>query len=115
MTKSIVIHAELFSDAKFVELSPLARLLYLGLCYEANEQKQLTWDLQTLKYRYLPGDICDMYALEDELITCGLINFFHEDNKTKAVLLDETISLLPVHINNITSQQLISKGAANDA
>jgi len=115
MTKSIVIQAELFSDAKFVELSPLARLLYLGLCYEANGQKQLTWNLQTLKYRYLPGDDCDMDPLEDELITCGLIHVFQEDNKTKAVLLNEIIPLSSAQTNNITSQQLISKGAANDA
>ena len=63
-----------FSDAVIVALSPLARLLYLGIRLEADEYGRLKWKPNTFKLRYLPGDACDIHALCRELTNAGLVN-----------------------------------------
>lgn len=70
MLRAIQMNADFFSDERVVALSPLARLLYLGLKFEGGGTH---WRPDTFKLRYLPSDNCDIHALCAELVQAGLV------------------------------------------
>lgn len=72
------IKPDFFTSADIVDLSPLARLLFIALWCEADREGRLRWRPATFKLRYLPGDDCDVEALAAELIAAGLVVLYGE-------------------------------------
>ncbi|MBS0521857.1 MAG: hypothetical protein JSR90_24395, partial [Proteobacteria bacterium] len=73
MARIRTIKPEFFTSDDICALSPLARLLYVGLWCEADRAGRLVWMPRVFKRRYLPDDACEIEALADELVTRGLI------------------------------------------
>jgi hypothetical protein len=73
MARIRTIKPDYFSSRDIVRLSPLARLLYIGLWCEADREGRLRYEPETFKYRYLPGDDCDAAAVVGELLASGLV------------------------------------------
>ena len=61
------VKASFFTSEDVVSLSPLARLLYIGLWCEADREGRLKWAPLTFRLRYLPTDACDIEAVCREL------------------------------------------------
>jgi hypothetical protein len=72
------IKPEFFTSEDIVSLTPLARLLYVALWCEADKEGRFTWKPRTFKMRYLPGDNCDVDALCNEIVLCGLVKLYGE-------------------------------------
>lgn len=70
------IHPGIWTDEAFVSVSPLARLLFMGLWNEADDQGVFEWKPVTLKMRILAADSADVPALLAELVQCGMIRRF---------------------------------------
>jgi hypothetical protein len=73
MARIRTIKPEFFTSDDICALSPLARLLYVGLWCEADREGRLVWTPRVLKRRYLPDDSCDIDALASELVERGLV------------------------------------------
>ena len=71
MARIRTIKPEFFTSESVVSVSPLARLLFIGLWCEADREGLLKWKPKTLKFRYLPADSVNIEKLCSEL----------EDNK----------------------------------
>lgn len=67
------VHPSLFTDEAWVSCTPLARLLYIGLWTEADDQGVFEWRPATLKMRILPLDNVEVPVLLEELTASGLI------------------------------------------
>ena len=84
MARIRTIKPEFFTSEDIVSLSPLARLFYVSLWCEADREGRLEWKPKTLKYRYLPGDDCDIEQLAGELTGAGLIVLYEAYDKRYA-------------------------------
>lgn len=73
MARIRTIKPEFFTSEQIVELSPLARLLFIATWCEADKQGRMAWKPRTLKMRYFPADDCDIDALARELHASGLV------------------------------------------
>lgn len=73
MARIRTIKPEFFTSEDIVNLSPLARLLYIAIWCEADKEGRLVWKPVTFKLRYFPGDNCDIQALCDEIVSSGLV------------------------------------------
>lgn len=73
MARIRTIKPEFFTSEDIVNLSPLARLLYIALWCEADREGRMAWKPKTFKMRYFPGDSCSIEKLCDELLDSGLI------------------------------------------
>ena len=62
-----------FTSEQVVDLSPMARLLFIATWCEADREGRMTWKPRTFKIRYFPADECDIHALARELIDSGLV------------------------------------------
>lgn len=84
MARIRTIKPEFFTSEDIVSLTPLARLFYVSLWCESDREGRFEWKPKTLKFRYLPGDTCNIDALGDELVQAGLIILYEIDGKTYA-------------------------------
>jgi hypothetical protein len=73
MARIRTIKPEFFTSDDICALSPLARLLYIGLWCEADREGRLVWTPRVFKRRYLPDDPCDAAAVAAELVERGLV------------------------------------------
>lgn len=73
MARIRTIKPEFFTSEQIVELTPLARLLFIATWCEADKEGRMAWKPRTLKMRYFPADTCDIDALARELIASGLV------------------------------------------
>lgn len=73
MPKMRGIKPEFWTDDEIVELSPLARLLFIGLWNYACDNGHVQDRPKQIKMRILPGDDADADVLLDELAQAGLI------------------------------------------
>ena len=73
MARIRTIKPEFFTSEDIVNLSPLARLLYIALWCEADRDGRLSWKPKTFKMRYFPGDSANIDKLCDELREAGLV------------------------------------------
>lgn len=73
MAKRRMINPETWTDEKFVQLDPLARLLFIGMWNFACDNGHLDDSPLQLKMRVLPADNCDPAALLDQLIDVGVV------------------------------------------
>ncbi len=67
------IHPGLWTDEAFVSVSPLARLLCMGLWNEADDQGIFEWKPLTLKIRLLPTDAVNVADLLNELSDVNIV------------------------------------------
>lgn len=73
MARIRTIKPEFFTSEDICALSPLARLLYIGVWCEADREGRLEWKPKTLKTRYLPHDAADINTVCVELIASELV------------------------------------------
>lgn len=73
MAKIRGVKPETWTDEKFVSVSPLARLLFIGMWNHACDNGHIDNSPMQLKMRILPADNCDVEALRDELIAAGMV------------------------------------------
>src|ERR1700761_2442463 len=67
------VHPSLFTDEAWVSCSPLARVLYIGLMTDADDQGLFEWKPLQIRMRLLPGDNADVSELLGELAAVNLI------------------------------------------
>ncbi len=79
MARIRTIKPEFFTSEDVVELSAMARLLYIALWCEADKEGRLCWKTKTFKMRYFPADDCDIDAMCDALVTRGLVCLYGEN------------------------------------
>lgn len=87
MPKIRGIKPETWTDDKFVRLSPLARLLFMGMWNLACDNGHVEDNLVQLKIRLLPMDSCDVGELIEEMIQTGQVE--RHDGYLKVVKLPE--------------------------
>jgi len=68
MLRIRTIKPDFFTSESVLDLSPLARLLFIGLWTEADREGRLRWRPKTWKYRFLPADNCQILDVVDELL-----------------------------------------------
>lgn len=76
MARIRTIKPEFFTSDDTCSLSPLARLLYVGLWCEADREGRLVWAPRAFKRRYLPEDDCNIDAICEELRDAGLVALY---------------------------------------
>jgi hypothetical protein len=82
------VHPSLFTDEAWVSCSPLARILYIGLWTDADDQGLFEWKPLQIKMRLLPGDAGDVAAMLDELLSCGLVGRFDTGGRCYGAVKD---------------------------
>lgn len=82
------IHPSFFTDEACVSCSALARLLYIGLWTDADDQGLFEWKPLQIKMRLLPGDNVDAGSLLEELIAAGLVAKFTTGEKHLGAIKD---------------------------
>lgn len=75
------VHPSLFTDEAWVSCGPLARILYIGLWTDADDQGVFEWKPLQIKMRLLPGDNGDASEFLGELTAVGLVKPFEFDGK----------------------------------
>lgn len=73
MARIRTIKPEFFTSDDVCALSPLARILYIGLWCEADREGRMIWSPATFKRRYLPDDACKIEKIAGELVERGLV------------------------------------------
>lgn len=76
MARIRTIKPEFFTSEQIVDLTPMARLLFISTWCEADREGRMKWNLRTMKMRYFPADDCDIDALARELIASGLVRLY---------------------------------------
>jgi hypothetical protein len=79
MARIRTVKPEFFTSESVCAVSPLARLLFIGLWCESDRDGRLKWKPQTIKIRYLPVDDCDILELSQELVTEKMISVYEVD------------------------------------
>lgn len=87
MAKMRGIKPETFTDDKFLQLTPLARLLFIGMWTEACDNGHVEDNAVQLKVRLLPMDSCDVGDLISEMVNTGQVQ--RCDGYLKVVKLTE--------------------------
>ena len=73
MSRIRSIHPGLWTDEAFVSLSPMARLMLMGIWNECDDMGSFAWSPLTLKMRLLPADSVDASELLAEMIASGVV------------------------------------------
>lgn len=76
MARIRTVKPEFFTSEDVVTLTPLARLLYIGLWCEADREGRLLWKPLSFRLRYLPTDTCDVTAVCQELVDRRLVMLY---------------------------------------
>lgn len=79
MARIRTIKPEFFTSDSVLSVSPLARLLFIGLWCEADREGRLKWKPKTLKFRYLPSDSVNIEKLCEELEGAEMIATYSHD------------------------------------
>lgn len=81
MSRIRSIHPGLWTDEAFVALSPMARLMLMGIWNECDDMGSFAWSPLTLKMRILPADNADANALLEEMISARAVMRYEVDGK----------------------------------
>lgn len=73
------IKPEFWTDEKIVDLSPVAKLLYIGIWNFADDDGYITDSARQLQLRIFPGSDYDIAEALDELLRAGLVVRFGSD------------------------------------
>lgn len=82
------VHPSLFTDEAWVSCSPLARILYIGLWTDADDQGLFEWKPLQIKMRLLPGDAAQAGGLLEELAGVDLIKCFDRGGRQFGAIKD---------------------------
>ena len=110
MARIRTIKPEFFTSEDIVNLSPLARLLYIALWCEADRDGRLSWKPKTFKMRYFPGDSANIDKLCDELRQACLVMVY--------IVNDQQYAFIPTfhahqHINPREAKSQLPEPPAN--
>ena len=75
------VHPEFFTDQKIAALSPLARLMYIGLWCYANDYGHGRLLLKAIEGQVFPHDIVDVQQLVSELEKRGFIRLYEVEGE----------------------------------
>lgn len=78
MARIRMVKPEFFDDPDMGEISPLARLLFIGLWTQSDKEGRLEADLRRLKARLFPYDTIEIEQLADELVAKDMIRRYTE-------------------------------------
>lgn len=81
MSRIRSVHPGLWTDEAFVSLSPMARLLLMGIWNECDDSGSFAWAPLTLKMRILPADNADAAALLEEMVGAGIVKRYESGGK----------------------------------
>lgn len=81
MARIRTIKPEIWTDEKFVALSPLARLLFMGLLNFVDDEGRAQHSPARFKMQILPSDSADVPALLGEIRREGMITVYVVDGK----------------------------------
>ena len=81
MARIRTIKPDFWTDEKIVELSPLARLLFIGLWNFADDDGRMPYSTPRIKLQILPADAADISALLGEIRGKSLIDVYVVDDK----------------------------------
>ena len=81
MARIRTIKPDFWTDEKIVELSPLARLLFIGLWNFADDDGRMPYSTTRIKLQILPADAADISALLGEIRGKLLIDVYVVDDK----------------------------------
>lgn len=76
MARIRTVKPEFWTDEKIVTMSPLARLLFIGMWNFVDDEGRAAFSPVRIKMQILPGDSCDISALIGELKTNDLITIY---------------------------------------
>lgn len=73
MSRIRSVHPGLWTDERFASVAPLARLFFIGIWNECDDQGIFEWSPLKLKMRLLPADNADAGTLLAELASAGMV------------------------------------------
>lgn len=81
MARIRTIKPEFFDDPKMADVSPLARLTFIGLWTQVDKAGRILYEPKRLKVRILPFDDCDVEAVVAELVRIGVVTVYESDDR----------------------------------
>lgn len=81
MARIRTVKPDFWTDEKIVELTPFARLLFIGLWNFCDDDGRMQYSTKKIKMQILPADDVDTHALLTELSVTGLIEVYSVENK----------------------------------
>lgn len=81
MSRIRSIHPGLWTDEAFVSLSPMARLLLMGIWNECDDNGSFAWSPLGLKMKILPADNADANELLAEMVEAGIVKRYEVAGK----------------------------------
>lgn len=79
MARIRTVKPEIWVDEKFVELSPFARLLFIGLWNFVDDYGRVRYSAKRLKLQIFPADDVDVAALVEEMQRLNLVTVYAVD------------------------------------
>ncbi len=101
MARIRTIKPDFFTSDDICALSPLARLLYIGLWCEADREGRFAWTPKAFRRRYLPDDQTDIEVLCHELLARDLVRLYGDDLAFIPTFLDHQ------HVNPREAQSVL--------
>lgn len=101
MSRIRSIHPGLWTDEAFVCLSPLARLLFIGMWNECDDKGIFAWSPLKLKMRVLPADNADAPSLLAEMEAAGLIRQYQFEDRAFGAVRNFSLYQRPKKPNDI--------------
>lgn len=118
MSRIRSVHPGLWTDVEFVGLSAMARLLFIGIWNECDDQGTFVWSPLQLKMRLLPADSVDAGSLLAEIEQSGSIRRYEVAGKTYGAVKNFTKFQRPKKpnaINPLPAEIAIYCGASSEA
>lgn len=81
MPRIRTIKPDFWSDEKIVELTPLARLYFIGLWNFSDDSGNVEYSPKQLKMRIFPGDNCEIDTLTEELAKFSLVAIYEVEGR----------------------------------
>lgn len=98
------VHPGLWTDERFASVSPMARLLFIGIWNECDDAGSFEWSPLKLKMRILPADNADAAALLAELEGAGCIMRYAVDGRELGAVRNFAVYQRPKKPNSIYHQ-----------
>lgn len=118
MSRIRSVHPGLWTDVEFVGLSPFARLLFIGIWNECDDQGTFVWSPLQLKMRLLPADNLDAAELLNEIERASAIVRYEIAGKAYGAVRNFTKFQRPKKPNKVnptTPEILAFAGGTADA
>lgn len=98
------VHPGLWTDERFASVSPLARLLFIGIWNECDDMGSFEWSPLKLKMRLLPADNADAGELLEELASAGCIIRYEIDGRQLGAVRNFALFQRPKKPNSLYPQ-----------